>query len=210
MSEPDTSRRARGFLRGMRLAGGLALLAILALQLTGCITADGVLRADGTATLTLTYAASPGESEAAQRARLTAPGITLDSLSIAPDRTVTAALRVTDLAAIGKTALLKDARVTTSTEGEVTTLTIAVTVRPPPQAPDESLPGPSIRITVPGAILDATEQGVVDGASVQWAFRLRAWLARPDWRLGVRYRPAPAPAPAPATPGGAPGTAKPE
>lgn len=202
MFRPTTAGPARGLARFVRLACGLA---ILALHLTGCITADGVVQADGTAKLTLTYPAPPGASVASQRDRLTAPGITIDSLSIAPDHTVTATLVVSDLAAVGKTALLKDATVTTGTEGDIKTLTIAVRVKQPTRKPNDSLPGPSIRVTLPGAILDATEQGVVDGASVKWAIPLGDWVARPEWRLTVRYRPAPA-----EERGGTPGTAKPD
>jgi hypothetical protein len=210
MTHPATSGMARGFLR----AALACVLALLAPHLSGCITADGVLQADGSAKLTLSYPAPPGASEASQRERLTAPGITVESLAIASDRTVTAKLLVTDLAAIGKTALLKDVIVTTATDGDAKRLTIAMTLKPSPHKPGDSLPGPSIRVTLPGTVLDATEQGVVDGASVQWAFRLRAWMARPERLLSVRYRPAPSPsptpAPAPAAPGGTPGTAKPE
>jgi hypothetical protein len=42
---------------------------------------------------------------------------------------------------------------------------------------------------------------MVDGSSVRWAFRMREWLARPEWRLTVRYRPEGPDAPAAAKPG---------
>ena len=172
-------------------------VALLATHLAGCVTADGVLRADGTATLALTYAAHPGSTEAMHRERLTAPGVTVESLSIGSDHKVSAKLLVTDLAAIGKTALLKDVTVTASKEGEARTLTIGVKVKPPPRKPeDKSLPGPSIRVTLPGKILDATKPGVVDGATVKWTFPLADWLERTDWQLTARYQPSEATPPA--------------
>jgi hypothetical protein len=187
MRSPAPSTPGRGFLQ-RRLAG---MLVLLALPLSGCLTADGVLKADGTATLTLTYAAPKGSTEAMQREQLKAPGITIESLSIGEDRKVTAALRVTDLGGIGKMPLLKGTTVATGTEGDDKTLTIATLVKPLPRKPDESVPGPSIHVTVPGKIVEATKPGVVDGSSVKWAFSLRDWSGLPAWRLSVRYSPAP-------------------
>jgi len=177
----------------LRVAG---LVLLLALQLSGCIIADGVLEPDGTGKLTLTYAAAQGTDEAMEREKLKVPGITIESFSMAPDRKVTAVLRVTDLAALGKMALLKGTTVTTGTDGDAKTLTVAALTKALPRKPAESVPGPSIRLTLPGSVIDATESGVVDGSTVKWSFPLRTWLERPEWKLTARYRPAQPGAPA--------------
>lgn len=192
MRSSAVSFLARSVLR-LRLA---SVVVLLALQLSGCLTVDGVLNADGTGKMTLTYTAMEGADEAMERERLTAQGATIDSLKIAPDRKVTAVLRVSDLTAIGKLALLKGTTVTTGTDGDAKTLTIANVVKTVPHKPGEAVPGPSIRLTLPGTALDATESGVVDGSTVKWAFKLRQWQERPEWKLTVRYRPAESGAPA--------------
>lgn len=191
MTPPSGTRRSR-----LRLA---PILALLATCLAGCLTADGTLRADGTGKLTLTYKAAEAVTEASQRALMQAPGITIDSVSI-KDRTVSAALSVSDLAGIGKMPLLNNVVVTRAVEGDAGVLTIAVKNKQGQAPRDKSTPGPTIRLTLPGKVLEASEDGVVDGSTVRWSFPLANWLARLDWKLTVRYqttKDAPADPPAP-------------
>jgi hypothetical protein len=172
----------------MRRAGAVLVLALAA---TGCLTAEGTLARDGTGTLTLGYRASPGATEATQRALLEAPGITVESLTVSPDRMVSAKLAVKDLAAISKTKLLKDATVKTVAKGDESVLTIAF-VNPPARAlEDKNLPGPKVKVTLPGPVVEANEKAVVDGSTVTWSFSLTDWIARPKWELTARYRTAP-------------------
>lgn len=165
-------------------------VAVLAGSLVGCLTADGTLERDGTGTLALSYQALPGSTESSQRGILTAPGVTVESLSMSADRTVSATLKVTDLAGIGKTTLLKDTTVTRKQEGddEVLTITCHTPVR---TVEDKTVPGPKVKITVPGKLVEANEKATLDGSTVTWSFSLADWWSRPTRELVARYRPTP-------------------
>jgi len=180
-SQPST-RRVR------TLVSVLALGALIS-WVAGCITIDGTLRADGTGTLSLSYVAAPGSTETSQRELLTAPGITITSLTLGTDRKFSATLGVDDLAAIGKTALFRNVTVTTTPEGDDRVLKIKM-VSQPKTLHDKSLPGPKIGITLPGTVIEANEQAKVDGSHVEWSIALADWLARPTWELTARYHPA--------------------
>jgi hypothetical protein len=179
---PEPSiRRARALLSVLTLGALVSWLA-------GCITIDGTLRADGTGTLSLSYVAPPGSTEASQRELLKAPGITIKSLTLGDDRKFSATLGVDDLAAIGKTALFRNVTVTTTTEGDDQVLTIKM-LNQPKTLHDRSVPGPKIGITLPGKVIEANEKATVDGSHVEWSFPLADWVARPTWELTVRYHP---------------------
>ena len=173
-------------MHGLRSTLALGLLAV---WVTGCITVDGTLRADGTGTLTMSYVAPPGATEASQRELLQAPGITIKSLTLDADRKFSATLDVADVAAIGKTALFRNITVTTTAQGDDQVLTIKV-LHQPKTLRDKSIPGPKIGITLPGKVTEATENAVVDGTHVAWSFLLADWISRPTWELTVHYRPA--------------------
>jgi hypothetical protein len=183
-SEPP-DRRSRPPLRGVLPALALAALACI----TGCITVDGTLLADGSGTLTLSYVAPPGSTEASQRELLKAPGITIKSATLDADRKFSASLDVADLAAITKTTVFRNVTVTTTAQGDDQVLTIKV-VHEPKVLRDKTLPGPKVGITLPGKVAEANENGVVDGAHVEWTIPLADFLSRPAWELTARYRPA--------------------
>ena len=180
-------------------------VALLAVAAVGCLTADGTLERDGTGTLALTYKGPPGATEATQRALLEAPGVTVESVSVSADHTIAATLKVTDLAGIAKTKLLRSATVTRTSQGEDEVLTITYTNPPGRPLADKSLPGPKIKITLPGKVVEANEKGVVEGSTVTWSFPLDDWVAKPKWELTARYRSAAGAA----APTGATGTATP-
>src|SRR5262245_22051745 len=138
-------------------------VAVLAGSIVGCLTADGTLERDGTGTVALSYQALPGSTESSQRGMLIAPGVSVESLSMAADQTVSATLKVTDLAGIGQTMLLKGTTVTRKAEGdeEVLTITCHPTVR---TVEDKAAPGPKIKITVPGKVVEANEKATMDGS----------------------------------------------
>ena len=193
-----------------RAVAALPLAVVLACA-SGCLTADGTLERDGTGTLTIGYKAPAGATEASLRELLTAPGVSVESLTLGTDRMVSAKLKVTDLAGIAKTRLLKAATVAKSSQGEDEILTITYTNPPGPSVVDKSLPGPSIKVTLPGPVAEANEKAVVNGSTVTWSFSLTTWVERPKWELTARYRPAAAPSggareapPATGAPTGAP------
>src|SRR5262245_4891029 len=164
-------------------------LAVLIAGLSGCLTAEGTLDRDGTGALTLAYKVPAGMTEAAVRALLEAPGVTVESISLGADRMVTAKLKVTDLAGISKTKLLKDATVTHSAQGDDKTLTIAYTNPPGRGTADKNLPGPKIKITLPGPVTEANEKGVIDGSTVTWSVAsLADWVGHDKWELVAHYR----------------------
>ena len=172
-----------------RVAGrALLLLAFAAIAVcgVGCLTADGVLDADGGGTLSVVFPVPETTTEAAQRYLLQAKGVTVESLTISPEHKVSAKLRMADVSALGKTVMFKDVKVTRSTEGSNGVLTIEITTIN--KAVDsKDLPGPKIGITFPGKVLEASEPGVVAGNHVQWNFPLADFLARKTWTLKARY-----------------------
>jgi hypothetical protein len=180
----------RPFLALVRRRVAPLCLAVLVAGASGCLTAEGTLDPDGTGTVTIAYKVPAGMTEAAVRALLEAPGVTVESVSLGADRMASAKLKVTDLAGISKTKLLKDATVTQSAQGDDKTLTITFTNAPGRGAADKSLPGPKIKITLPGPVAEANEKAVVEGSTVTWTFpSLADWVARDKWELVARYRP---------------------
>ena len=172
-----------------RVAGrALLLLAFAAIAVcgVGCLTADGVLDADGGGTLSVVFPVPETTTEAAQRYLLQAKGVTVESLTISPEHKASAKLRMADVSALGKTVMFKDVKVTRSTEGSNGVLTIEITTIN--KAVDiKDLPGPKIGITFPGKVLEASEPGVVAGNHVQWNFPLSEFLSRKSWTLKARY-----------------------
>jgi len=166
-----------------------SILAVLVSWIAGCITIDGTLRADGSGTMSLSYAAPPGSSEASQRELLQATGITIKSLTLGEDRKLSATLEVENLAAISKTALFRNVTVSTSPAGDDQILTIKMTGQPK-SLKDKTIPGPKIGITLPGTVAEANENATVSGSHVEWNIQLAEWLSRPSWELTARYRPA--------------------
>ena len=166
----------------------LPLLAFAAIAVcgVGCLTADGVLDADGGGTLSVVYPVPAATSETSQRYMLQAEGVTVESLTISPEHTVSAKLRLADVSALGKTLKFNDVKVARATEGSDGVLTIDITTLD--KAMDKKdIPGPKIGITFPGKVLEASEHGVVDGTHVQWSFPLPEFLSRKTWTLKVRY-----------------------
>jgi hypothetical protein len=173
----------------VRAAGrALPLLAFAAIAVcgVGCLTADGVLDADGGGTLSVVYPVPAVTTEVSQRYMVQAPGVTVESLTISPEHTASAKLRMADVSALGKTVMFKDVKVTRSTEGSDGVLTIEITTLDKPLK-DKDLPGPKIGITFPGKVLEASEPGVVAGTHVQWNFPMSEFLARKTWTLKARY-----------------------
>jgi len=181
-----------------RVLPALALVAAVTCGV-GCLTADGTLRADGSADLSLSYAVPAGTTEVSQRYMLQAPGITIESLTVAPDHVVNARLHLADVSALEKTVVFKDVKVSRPTEGKDGVLAIAITTINK-VIDDKTLPGPKIGITLPGKVLEASEHGAVDGAHVRWEFTLADFLARKTWNLTARYEAPSAPSGAAAEP----------
>jgi len=177
-----------------RVLPALALAAV-AVCSVGCITVDGTLEADGSANVSLSYTVPPGTTEVSQRYVLTAPGVTIQSLTVAPDHVVSVRLHLDDPSALSKTNLFKDVKISRRTEGANGVLAIEITTINKP-VDNKKLPGPQITITLPGKVLEASEHGAVDGARVHWGFTLADFLARKTWNLWTRYE-------APAAPSGA-------
>jgi hypothetical protein len=178
----------------LRALSALAL-AVLATCLGGCLTADGTLEKDGTGTLALSFQAPERFNEEGVRGLLTAPGVTVASLAVAADRAVSAKLKVADVAAISKMPLLKNVTVTDVAEGDARVLTIKTT-NPDKTEQDKTKPGPKIRLTLPGKVLEASAPGKTDGNKVEWSFTLAEWLEQKTQTLRARYHAATAGAPA--------------
>jgi len=184
-----------------RRASYALAVTVLCAAATGCLTVDGTLDADDTGTLAISFTAPPEASEASVRSMIAAPGISVESFALGADRKVSAKVKVEDLATIGFMKVLQGVTVTRTAEGGDQVLSITGTNLEKSIA-DKNVPGPKVRITLPGKVLEANEGATIDGSTVQWSFKLADWVARGKWELRARYR-TPA-TPAPAGKGGAP------
>jgi hypothetical protein len=178
----------------LRALSALAL-ALLTTCVAGCLTADGTLERDGTGTLALSFQVPAGASEATVRALMTAPGVTVESFALAPNGTVSVKLKVPEVGAVGKIPLLKDVTVTDGAAGDDRILTIKAQ-NPEKAVENKALPGPKIRLTLPGKVVEASKPGKIDGSTVEWSFTLAEWFGQKAQELTARYHPATAGAPA--------------
>ena len=171
------------------LRGFAALVSlVVAMCASGCITVDGTLAGDGSGKVVVGYAVPPGATEASQRLLLASQGITVESLTIGVDRMLSATLSFADLAAVGTIPVFTNTTVRQTAEGDDRVLTIVVNKLPKMPA-GETAAGPRIRLTLPGDVVEANANAVVEGEHVEWRFSLADWTARPAWELRARYRP---------------------
>src|SRR5262249_41297002 len=137
-----------------RRASYALAVTVLCAAATGCLTVDGTLDADDTGTLAISFTAPPEASEASVRSMIAAPGISVESFALGAERKVSAKVKVEDLATIGFMKVLQGVTVTRTAEGDDQVLSITGTNLEKSIA-DKNVPGPKVRITLPGKVLEA-------------------------------------------------------
>ena len=169
-------------MRSLRLSVGLLVL----VGLTGCVTVDGVLKPDGSGTLTMTYALPPNPTEAKEKARFSSSHVTIDSYSMT-GKTATFKATVDDVTKLSSAEGFKDVTVERGKDGTDETLTITLN-NPNPIVLKDEQPGPTYSVTLPGAVKSANRDGVVSGDKVTWKFpKLSEYAKEKKIDLKVTY-----------------------
>ena len=171
----------------------LAVAALCVVAAAGCVTVDGTLKADGSGTLELTYGVMPHADEATEKYRFTKAGVKLESFKLA-DYTATAKVSFDDTAKLPKIDVLHLTGLERRRDGDVERVTIRIGNPESHDFNDQGKPGPHIRITLPGPIVEANRSATVDGNTVAWRFGLGEFLKERVVELTASYRvPSPAP-----------------
>src|SRR5204862_5558593 len=133
-----------------------ARIAVVALLLlAGCETVDGVLKADGSGTLQLTYRATRNATETAERQRFTSDHVTVESISVKPDATSTIKLTFDDVTKLSTASGFGNATVTRSREDGTEKLTVTIKNEKALDVKDDTKPGPTFNFTLPGKVVEA-------------------------------------------------------
>jgi hypothetical protein len=179
-------------------------LFIVALALlAGCVTADITLKDDGSAKVVVNYPALDNVTVAQTKPMLTAPGVTIDSIAIAPrtvlqdgketpvakglTKTVTATLTVTDLAKLSAIPLMKLFHLEVATSaGEDGQKTVTATLKNP--TPIKGSPMDSenvITIHVPGQLGETT--ATAEAGAAVWKFTTPEYFRNAETKVSVSY-----------------------
>lgn len=170
----------------------VALATMCVLLLSGCLTADSTLKADGSGTMQLGYMPPKGATKASETTRFTSDAVTVESLDVAADgKSATVKLKFTDATKLNTAPALKNITVT-RTKGEGTEK-LTIVLKPdqvmklkPGQAKD--VPPLKIGVTLPGAVKDATEKGATEGNKVTWTVPIEDFVGRAQTDLTVTYQ----------------------
>ncbi len=169
-----------------------AVLAVLGLVLlTGCLTADSTMKADGSGTLELTYTPPGGATNASETKRFTSETVTVDSATVSSDgKKSTVKVRFTDATKLSTAPALKNLDVK-RTKGDGTEK-VAIVIKPEKvltlkegQLKDE--PPLSIKVTMPGKITEANAKGTTEGATVTWKVPLADFVTAASTELTLTY-----------------------
>ncbi len=175
--------------RRSHTAAALAILGLLVLS--GCLTADSTMQADGSGTMTLTYPPPGGATKASETKRFTSDVVTVESLTVAENgKTATVKLKFTDATKLNTAKGLGNLTVT-RTPGDGTEK-VTIVLKPemmlklkPEQAKTE--PPLKIKVTLPGTITSANADGKTEGATVTWTVPTGDYLDGPSTELTATY-----------------------
>ncbi len=166
----------------------LTVAALCIVAAVGCVTVDGTLNADGSGTLEVTYGVMPHTLEAIEKYRFTKSKAKLESFKLGSDGTATAKLTFDDPAKLTTVDVLHIGTLDRRREGDVEHLAIRIANPEPRPFDDQGKPGPRIRITLPGPVLEANRNATVDGNTVGWRFGLAEFLRDRVVELTASYR----------------------
>jgi hypothetical protein len=169
-----------------------AVTAVLGLVLlTGCLTVDSTMKADGSGTMEFTYPPPAGATKASETKRFTSEAVSVESAEVSPDgKKSTLKLKFTDATKLSTVEPLKDVKVTrTKQDG---TEKVSIVIKPvkvlqlkPGQLKDE--PPLSIKVTMPGKITEANAKGTTEGATVTWKVPLADFVSAESTELALTY-----------------------
>ena len=166
-----------------------ALVALLP-ALAGCVTVEATLRADGSATLEMTYRTTPDATEFLERRRYSSRFVHVDAVKIhESQRTVLRATvdDVTKLATAPGFALVDVRR---RRDGDDERLEIRLLNEHPAAVPEDRAVEPwmQIGLTLPGPVRDANHDARVEGTHVAWTVTRSDYARHGATLLTVRWR----------------------
>jgi hypothetical protein len=164
----------------------LAALAALGPLLAGCFTVDGLLRADGSGTVELTYVPAKHATIDSETARFTSAHVTVRSVESVPGG---ARVRVEfdDVTKLPTAEGLRMATVVRRRHGGREALKLVIRNPEPKPFQDHGEPWPRIALTLPGRVVAAAPPAEVSGDRVVWKLPIAEYVSRPRSAVSVRW-----------------------
>ena len=164
------------------------------LLLSGCITVDSTLKADGSGSMTMTYQAPKGATESSEKARFTSDAVTVESVTLTADhKTGTVKLKWTDVAKVSTAKGLSAVTATrTKADGtETLTIKIANASKLPPEkraaVTAMKLEPMKITMALPGKAVHTDTYGVTKDDTVTWTIPAADFALADSVQLTVKY-----------------------
>ena len=164
----------------------LGVLAVLAPLVAGCFTVDGMLRADGSGTVELTYPPGKHATIDSETARFTSPHVTVQSVEPQPGGARIRA-EFDDVTRLSTAEGFRMVTVVRGQRGQREALKLVIRNPEPKPFQDRGEPWPRITLTLPGRVLGAAPQAEIAGARVTWKLPIAAYVSRPRTAVSVRW-----------------------
>jgi hypothetical protein len=163
-----------------------AALAVLVPLAAGCFTVDGVLRADGSGTVELTYPPAKHATIDSETARFTSPHVKVQSVEPQPGG-VRIRAEFDDVTRLSTAEGLRMVTVVRGRRGRREALKLVIRNPEPQPFEDRGEPWPRIALTLPGRVVAATPQAEIAGDRVTWKLPIATYVTRPRTAVSVRW-----------------------
>ena len=164
----------------------LLALALAACGASGCFTADGTLRADGSGTVELTYVPLKHATIDSETARFTSPHVRVLSVEPQPGGARVRA-EFDDVTRLPTAEGFRVLAVARGRRGAREALKIVIRNPAPQPFTDRGEPWPRVSLTLPGRVVAATPQAEIANDRVAWRLPIAAYLSRPRTAVSVRW-----------------------
>ena len=164
----------------------LAALAGVAVLLAGCFTVDGLLRADGSGTVDLTYVPGKHATIDSETARFTSPHVKVLSVEPHPGGARVRA-EFDDVTRLSTAQGFAMVTVVRRRRGDREALKVVIRNPEPKPFQDKGEPWPRIALTLPGRVLAATPPAEIAGTRVAWKLPIAQYVSRPRTTVSVRW-----------------------
>jgi hypothetical protein len=144
-----------------------AALAVLVPLAAGCFTVDGVLRADGSGTVELTYPPGKHATIDSETARFTSPHVKVQSVEPQPGGARIRA-EFDDVTRLSTAEGFRMVTVVRGRRGRREALKLVIRNPEPIAFTDHGEPSPRIALTLPGRVVAATPDAEIAGDRIAW------------------------------------------
>jgi hypothetical protein len=164
----------------------LAALALLAALAAGCFTVDGVLRANGSGTVDLTYVPAKHATIDSETARFTSAHVRVRSVEPVPGGARVRA-EFDDVTKLSTAEGFRIVTVVRRRRGRREALKLVIRNPEPKPFTDHGEPWPRIALTLPGRVVAATPRADISGDRVAWRLPIAEYVSRPRTAVSVRW-----------------------